>query len=304
MPDARRLDLALIAQNPGLSRRKARDVIEKGQVSVDGALATEAGHPVPPRARIEWNPNRKAQPRVRSSLPILYRDDDLVVIDKPAGLLSVPTAPEAQDEDTALARVEDFVLHLTPRRPFVGAVHRLDRDTSGALAFALRPQSRQALRSLFREHRVERRYAALVAGEPPGPQGLVDLPIHDLYQSGKRRVAGPDEPSRPALTRWRVVERFRGAALLEVTLETGRQHQIRLHLSHIGLPVLGDPVYGQQLRRLPLRLPRQMLHAKLLAFVQPLSGHKVRVESPLPTDFLRVLTVLRRHAGRRPGASA
>ncbi len=304
MTDTRRLDLALIALHPGLSRRKARDVIEKGQVSVQGAVVTEAGHPVPPRAKIEWDPNRKAQPRVRSSLPILYRDDDLVIVDKPAGLLSVPTAPEAQGEDTALARVEDFVRHLTPRRPYVGAVHRLDRDTSGALAFALTPQARQALRSLFREHRVDRRYAALVAGEPPGPEGIVDLPIHDLYQGGKRRIAGADQPSRPALTRWRVVERFRGAALLEVRLETGRQHQIRLHLSHIGLPVLGDPVYGQEVRRLPLRLPRQMLHARLLAFVQPLSGRQVRVESPLPADFARVLAVLRRHATRRPGALA
>lgn len=302
--DARRLDLALIALHPGLSRRKARDVIEKGQVAVEGAVVTSAGHPVPPQARIEWNPNRKAQPLVRSSLPILYRDQDLVVVDKPGGLLSVPTSPEAHEEDTALARVEDFVRHLTPRRPYVGAVHRLDRDTSGALAFALTPQARQALRALFREHRIERRYAALVSGDPPGPEGEVDLPIHDLYQGGKRRLAAPGEPSRPALTRWRVVERFRGAALLEVTLATGRQHQIRLHLSHLGLPILGDPVYGQQVRQLPLRLPRQMLHARLLAFTQPLSGQRLRVESRLPADFARALTVLRRHASRQPGVLA
>ncbi len=302
--DTRRLDLALITLHPGLSRRRARSVIEKGQVKLEGTVVTEAGQLITPGDRIEWDPNRKAEPRVRSSLPVLYRDQDLVVIDKPAGLLSVPTAPEALDEDTALRRVQELARHLTPRRPFVGAVHRLDRDTSGALAFALTSQVRQALRALFREHRVERRYAALVSGEPSGAAGEVDLPIHDRYQAGKRRIAGPDEPSKPALTRWRVVERFRGAALLEVTLATGRQHQIRLHLSHIGLPILGDPVYGQEVRRLPLRLPRQMLHARLLAFTQPLTGRPLRVESPLPGDFMRVLAVLRRHARRRPGALA
>jgi 23S rRNA pseudouridine1911/1915/1917 synthase len=289
-----RLDLRLIALHPELSRRRARDVIEKGQVSVDGAMVREPGHAVESAARVVWDPHRKALPRARLSLELLHADEALLIVDKPPGLLTVQSAPGAAHEDTALARVQEYARRLTPRHPYVGVVHRIDRDTSGALAFALSEAARQALRRLFREHRIERRYAALVAGSPRGERGAVDLPIHDVYQGGRRRVARPGEPSRPALTRWTVAERFRGAALLSLELETGRQHQIRVHLAHIGLPVLGDPVYGRREARPPVAVPRQMLHAQRLAFVHPLSGARVQAEAPLPPDFLRVLKELRR----------
>lgn len=268
-------------------------MIEKGQVSVGGVTVREPGLAVEAGALVDWNPHRKALPRARLSLDLLHRDERLLIVDKPAGLLTVPSAPAAQDEDTALARVQDYVRRLTPRHPYVGVVHRIDRETSGALAFALSEAARQALRRLFREHRIERRYAALVAGRPRGEGGVVDLPIHDAYQGGRRRLARPGEPSRPALTRWAVLERFRGAALLEVDLGTGRQHQIRLHLAHIGLPILGDPVYGRG-EAGPAPAPRQMLHARRLAFVDPLSGERVAAEAPLPRDFEKVLAVLRR----------
>jgi 23S rRNA pseudouridine1911/1915/1917 synthase len=290
-----RLDLALIRQHPGLSRRKARQVIEKGQVTVDGKVALLPGEEVTDRAPIRWDPNRKAQPRARLALPLLHRDLSTIVVDKPAGLLAVP-APAEPEADTALARVREYVRHLTPRRPYVGVVHRLDRDTSGALAFALNPAMRESLRTLFREHRIERRYLALVVGSPRQDRGVVDAPIHDLYVGGRRRVAGSGEPSRPALTRFVVVERFEGAALLEVDLETGRQHQIRIHLAHVGLPVLGDPVYGQAGRRSSVVAPRQMLHARRLAFIHPETSQRIEVESPLPEDFRRALKELRRRS--------
>lgn len=292
-----RLDLALIRLRPGLSRRKARDVIEKGQVSVDGETVLEPGRLVVATAQIGWDPHRKAQSRARLALPLLYRDESILIIDKPAGLLTVPSSPEAGSEDTALARVEAYVRHLTPRHPYVGVVHRIDRDTSGAVAFALSPAARQALRTLFREHRIERRYAALAEGEPRGDRGVVDLPIRDAYAGGKRGVARGGEPSLPALTRWSVVERFPDGALLDVELQTGRQHQIRVHLAHIGLPILGDPVYrpGGE-RRAPAAAARQMLHARHLAFIHPLTGLPVRVESPLPEDFRKALGALRRGA--------
>jgi 23S rRNA pseudouridine1911/1915/1917 synthase len=298
-----RLDVALIALHPGLSRRKAREVIEKGQVTVDGAIVQEPGRLVGPAVPVAWDPNRPARTRARISLPVLYRDDSLLVIDKPAGLLAVPTSPEAEHEDTAVARVHAFATHLSPRHPYVGVVHRLDRDTSGALAFALTPPARGALRTLFREHRMERRYAALVDGDPRQDEGVIDLPISDAYE-GKRRVAREGEPSRPARTRWRVVERFAGGALLEVELETGRQHQIRLHLAHIGLPVVGDTVYGQDLRLPRLPAPRQMLHARVLAFLHPLTGVEVRCESPLPADFKAALRQLRHRKASRRAAPA
>jgi 23S rRNA pseudouridine1911/1915/1917 synthase len=269
---------------------------------VDGATVREPGRAVAAGARVEWNKHRKALPRARLSLGLLHRDERLLIVDKPPGLLSVPSPAAPPGQDSALARVREYVRHLTPRHPYVGVVHRIDRDTSGALAFALSEAARQALRRLFREHRIERRYAALVAGSPRGERGEVDLPIHDQYQGGRRRVARPGEPSRPALTRWSVLERFRGAALLAVDLETGRQHQIRVHLAHIGLPILGDPVYGARASRPgPAAPARQMLHAQRLAFVDPLSGASVRAEAPLPPDFEQVLAELRRQRARDRG---
>jgi 23S rRNA pseudouridine1911/1915/1917 synthase len=300
-----RLDVALIRLHPGMSRRKARDIIEKGQVSVDGVTVYDSGRAVSQGAALVWDPNKKSRRRARIALPILHQDDAVLVVDKPAGLLAVPTSPEAKDEDTALSRVQDYVRHLNPRHPYVGVVHRIDRDTSGALAFALSPAARPALRALFREHRIERRYAALVQGDPRAESGSVDLPIHDAYQGGRRRVARPGEASRPALTRWTVVERFAGAALVEVELQTGRQHQIRVHLAHVGLPILGDHVYGRgRAGPGPMAVPRQMLHARLLAFAHPLSGEPVRAESPLPPDFRAALAALRRASGTLRGGGA
>jgi 23S rRNA pseudouridine1911/1915/1917 synthase len=292
-----RLDVALIRAHPELSRRKARGVIEKGQVTVDGATCLDAGRAVVGTERIEWDANRPARRRARSSLPLLHEDAHLLVVDKPAGLLSVPSSPEAADEDTALARVRDYVRHLRPRRPFVGLVHRLDRDTSGALVFALDPETREGLRALFRHHHIERRYLALVAGAPRGERGEVDLALRDEYDGARRGVARPGEPARPARTRWQLVERFPGAALLEVELETGRQHQIRVHLAHVGMPVLGDGVYGKEVRA-PVAVRRQMLHAQRLGFTHPATGHPLRVESPLPPDFARALATLRAKARR------
>ena len=296
--------MALIRAHPGMSRRKAQDVIEKGQVTVDGTTVLDKGRDVPDSATLVWDPNKPARRRARISLPVLYEDETILIVDKPAGLLAVPTSPDAEGEDTTLARVQDYVRHLTPRHPYVGVVHRIDRDTSGALAFALSAAARPPLRELFREHRIERRYAALVRGDPRGERGRVDAPIHDAYEAGRRRVARPGEPSRPALTLWTVVERFVGAALLDVELRTGRQHQIRVHLAHAGIPILGDPVYGRARGAPaggPLEAPRQMLHARLLAFTHPLLGRAVRAESPPPADFQAVVESLRRLAAGRGG---
>ena len=301
-----RLDVALIRRHPELSRRRARDVIRKGQVSVDGETALEAGREVAEGAAIRWDPNKKALPRARLSLPLLYGDDALLVVDKPAGLLTVPSHVGAEDEDTALARVQDYVRHLTPRRPYVGVVHRIDRDTSGAVAFALSPTARQELRALFREHRIERRYSALVEADPQEDRGLVDLPIRTLYQGGRRAIARKEEDSLTALTRWSVVERFRGACLIDVELETGRQHQIRIHLAHVGMPIPGDAVYGRAASRRPVvTVGRQMLHARLLGFRHPGTGAHMVVESPLPEDFRGALAALRaRRGAKRSGPRA
>ena len=287
-----RLDLALIRLHEGLSRRKAREVIEKGQVLLEGKVETSPGLDVAVGARIVWDENRKAVRHTRSSLPLLYADDHIVVVDKPSGLLSVPTTPGEPEEDTACSRMIAYARHRHPRAPFVGIVHRIDRGTSGALAFALNAEAREGLRTLFRAHHIERRYLALVSGEPRSEAGKIDEPIHDTYAGGKRRLAAPGEPSHPALTFYKVVERFAGAALLEVTLGTGRQHQIRVHLASIGLPLLGDRVYGGE-----EGWGRPLLHAQLLAFVHPVSKETVRALSPIPADFKGAMSALRSRRG-------
>ena len=299
-----RLDLLLIRHHPGMSRRKARDVIEKGQVSVGGRAVREPGLEVDEGATIAYDPNRKALPRVRCTLPILHEDEHLLVVDKPAGLLTVPSGPGEHDEDTALRRVQDYAHRLKPRVGYAERVHRLDRDTSGAIAFALSREARAGLIETFRHHRIERRYLAIVEGDPAGESGTVDAPLRGAWVSGRRGVAKPGEEWQPARTHWRVREKLPGAALLEVQLETGRQHQIRVHLAHVGLPILGDPVYGRVPRGRPLAR-RPMLHAYRLAFAHPVTGARVAVESAPPEDFQKALAALRRatphptrHGGR------
>jgi len=292
-----RLDLLLIRRHPALSRRKARDVIEKGQVSVGDELVREAGRDVPESASVVFDPNRKALPRARLSLPVLHQDEHVLVIDKPAGLLSVPAAPGAGEEDTALGRVQDYAQRRQPHGGYAERVHRLDRDTSGALAFALSREARAGLIRTFRDHRIERRYLAIVVGQPRTESGTIDAPVREAWVSGRRGVAAPGEAAQPARTHWRLRERLAGASLLELTLETGRQHQVRVHLAHLGLPILGDPVYGRRARGRPLA-GRPMLHAAHLAFAHPVTGAKVAVDSPLPADFARVLAKLRSQTPR------
>lgn len=299
-----RLDVALIARHAGMSRRKAREVIEKGQVEVDGRMLREPGVLVSPEAKVVWDENRPALHRVRPRIPLLYEDDAFLVVDKPAGLLSVPSGPGAEGEDTALARVRDYVARAHPRHPFVGVVHRIDRDTSGALLFAKTAEARRALIALFARHALERRYLALVMGQPPAASGTVDAPIRDLYAGGRRAVARMDEASRPARTRWKVVERFPRGALLDVELETGRQHQVRIHLAHAGLPIVGDTVYGAESGAYaPVGTKRQMLHAKSLAFTDPLTGRAIRAESPVPEDFAAAMRRLRSPHPRTGGGA-
>jgi len=290
---ALRLDLLLIRHHPEMSRRKARDAIEKGQVSVDGVSVREPGREVPEGLAVVYDPNRRAMSRARCTLPILHEDEHVIVVDKPAGLLTVPSAPGVHDEDTALRRVQDYAHRLKPRGGYAERVHRLDRDTSGAIAFALSREARAGLIETFRHHRVDRRYLAIVEGEPEAESGTVDAPLREAWVSGRRGVAKAGEEQREARTHWRVRERLAGAALLEVRLETGRQHQIRVHLAHVGLPIVGDPVYGKPMRGRPITR-RPMLHAFRLAFAHPVTDGRVAAESPPPQDFQKVLAALRR----------
>lgn len=289
-----RLDQAA-ALKFGLSRRAAREAVRAGRVDVDGAAVDEPGRDVPEGARLDFAPDRPQRRRVKSRLTVLYEDGDVLVVDKPAGLLTVPT--EAREKDTLWSRALQYLQHRFGGRPYAGIVHRLDKDTSGALVFARNRAALHALQDRFRTHAIDREYVALVEGTP-AESGAFDADL--VREPGLRRsVARPGEAGKRAVTRYRTLERFPGAALVSVRPETGRTHQIRVHFSAAGHPLLGDRVYGN---RDPgaASAPRQMLHARRLGFPHPRTGEPLLAEAPVPEDFEKVLAALRAQK-KRPG---
>ena len=282
----RRLDQALRDVRPDLSWTRIRTAIERGQVAVDGAIERDPALPVIASSAVDFDPARRPQPHARLALPRLYEDDEILVIDKPAGLLSVPTSGEAKHtEDTVLLRVQQYAHHLRGRRGYAGVLHRLDRETSGALAVALTRDAHRRGRELFSTHQFERWYLAIVHGIPSRSRGTIEGHISNAYVSGRRRVVHDESAGRHAITHYRVIEKYRDAALLELRLETGRQHQIRLHLQRIGHPLIGEPVYTDAAPR--LGAPRQMLHAWRLQFPHPVRQTIVSVEAPVPADMAK-----------------
>jgi 23S rRNA pseudouridine1911/1915/1917 synthase len=287
-----RLDQRLRELRPDLSWARIRTAIARGQVSVDHVVEREAGAEIAPSSTVEFDPSRRALPYARLDLPRLHEDEDVLVIDKPAGLLTVPTDPEAKEtEDTVLRRAQEYARHLHGRRGYAGVLHRLDRDTSGALAIALSREAHRRGRALFGSHDFERWYLAVVRGVPAREAGTIDAAISNVYASGRRRVVRHDNEGRYAITHYRVRERYRGAALLELQLETGRQHQIRLHLQELGHPLIGERVYTDEAS--PVRAKRQMLHAWRLGFPHPLRDVMVAVEAPMPDDMARLCSTLK-----------
>lgn len=270
-----------------------RAAIERGQVTVNGAVERDPGAEVLSTATVVFDVNRPAQRPARSRFTRLYEDDHILVIDKPAGLLTIPADwDDGSDEDTVLARVREYMERRRGGGGYVGTLHRLDRDTSGALALALSREAHEAGRALFGQHAFERQYQALVDGVPTPDVGTIDLPIADDYVAGRRRLATGSEPSMTAVTHYVVRHAYgTAAALVELTLDTGRQHQIRLHMAHRGHPVLGDRVYGTP--DSAAAAPRQMLHAFTLSFPHPLTGSRIHVSAPLPDDFARMRERLR-----------
>lgn len=296
-----RLDKRLKAEYPSLSWRQVREAIEKGQVTVDGRGLRDPGLDVYDKSTVDLNLNRPAQSRARASFDILHEDDDIIVLNKPAGLLSIPSSPEAgSSEDTVLRRVREYLQFKRGHKTYVGMLHRLDRDTSGSLAVALSKDAHAAGRELFKAHRFERHYLALVQGIPDPPRGTIHARISSGYRDGRRKLVGEDKSGLDATTDYKVRERLKHAALLELRLHTGRQHQIRLHLEKLGHPLIGERVYSGEPGARPKTQdpgPRQvasrnMLHAWTLAFPHPITGKLISVEAPLPNDFLGVMKKL------------
>jgi 23S rRNA pseudouridine1911/1915/1917 synthase len=295
-----RLD-KLVAETFGLSRRAAQEAVRNGRIDLAGERCDEPGREVEPDARLEFFPNRPKARKVQGRLRVLFEDRHLIIVDKPAGLLTLPT-PEGE-YDTLRDRVVRYLTLRYGGRPYVGIVHRLDKNTSGALALARSPAVLRALQDVFKAHDVERQYLAVVEGSVRRESGTIDLALVTDRGDLRRGVAREPGEGRSAVTHYRVVERFGPVAtLVACWLETGRTHQIRIHMAELGHPVVGDPVYRPRSQpKTKAHFHRQALHAQTLGFTHPLTGDAVQVEAPLPADLAELTIDLRNRYGI-PGA--
>jgi 23S rRNA pseudouridine1911/1915/1917 synthase len=282
-----RLDRALAARAEVGTRSLAERLIAEGVVTVDGASRPkshrlEAGSIVV--AEIPEQTVLSAEP---ISVGVVFEDEHLVVVDKPAGIAMHPGAGTTAGTLASQLVTLGAVGGHDPSRP--GIVHRLDRDTSGLLVVARSDEAFAALQQAIRERRVERRYLALVRGRPRSRTGRIDAPIGRDRRDPTRRSLDTEEP-REAVTWFEVVEPLAEHTLLDVRLETGRTHQIRVHLAAVDLPVSGDPTYGA---KSDLGLERQFLHAHRLCFPHPATGDEIALASPLPDDLTAALELAR-----------
>lgn len=293
VPMSIRLD-KLVAERFGLSRRAAQDAVRNGRIDVAGDRCDEPGREIEPATAIEFFPNRPKARTVASRLSVLHQDRHVLIVDKPAGLLTLPT--QAHERETLVDRAARYLsIRHGKSRPYVGVIHRLDKMTSGALALARSPEAGRAFQALFAAHDIERQYLAVVEGEVARTAGTLDMALVADRGDLRRGVARSPGEGRPAITHFRVVERFGTVAtLVACWLETGRTHQIRIHLAEIGHPVVGEPVYRpRQQPRTKAHFPRQALHAQTLGFLHPLDGHRVHVEAPVPADLSGLINDLR-----------
>ena len=298
-----RLDRFLVSQLPDLSRSRIQSLMEEGRILVDG-VALKASHhiasgetigveiPPAPAATVEAEP---------IPLEILYEDEDVAAVNKPAGMIVHPGAGAG-----AGTLVAALLNHFGgsgglstiggPLRP--GIVHRLDKDTSGAILIARTDESHRKLVEDFRERRIEKTYVALLRGSMKGDSGTVELAVaRDLRR--RSRMTARRREGREARTDWRVLFRMKGYTLIEAGLHTGRTHQIRVHFSALGCPVVGDTLYGapRQERVGSALLPplnRNFLHAARIAFTHPRTGRRIDIRAPMPTELVEYIATLGR----------
>jgi 23S rRNA pseudouridine1911/1915/1917 synthase len=301
-----RLDAYIAGQVADCTRSYAAQLIRQGHVLVDGAAAKPSHRiktseriaiDMPPPEPVELVPESMA-------LDILFEDRHLIVINKPPGLVVHPAAGHPS------GTLVNGIVHHCPDLEGIGGemrpgiVHRLDKDTSGVIVVAKSARVLADLSAQFKSRRVAKQYLALVHGVPDRGRGTIDLPV-GRHPTDRKKMSTSSPRGRTALTLWRVKEKFRGAALLEIDLKTGRTHQIRVHCQSMGHPLLGEKVYGsRKMGAHPTKgdavfdkalqgIPRQMLHAFRLSLAHPVSGDALQFQAPVPPDMDAVITALR-----------
>jgi len=290
-----RLDRWLSERLTELSRARLQELIRGGLVRVDGSIL-KAAHRLRGGERVEIE---MPPPAVETLAPepvplaIVYEDDDVLVVDKPAGMVVHPGAGRSGGTLAAaiLAHAPATAGVGGPRRP--GIVHRLDKDTSGLLVVAKTARAYDDLVAQLAARTVSRRYLAVVHGRVRANESVIDAPIGRHPRDRVKMAVLPAGRGKRAITRYRVLERFAHFTLLEVRLETGRTHQIRVHLASLGHPVVGDDVYGKPRTRAPVELDGYALHAAGLAFVHPAFRKAIECTAPIPERIERLLLHLR-----------
>lgn len=298
---AGRLDRALSEAIPSLSRARIQALLDTDALLIDGAPFRDGGSrkqagrsfsltvpaPLPDKAQAQ-----------DIALNIIHEDEHLIVVDKPAGLVVHPSAGHA-DGTLVNALLHHCKGQLSGiggvERP--GIVHRIDRDTSGLLVVAKTDKAHEGLARLFAAHDIERRYLAIVAGTPAPPAGRIATHIGRSTSDRKKMAVLPDGRGKHAVTHFRMIEPLRNSALVECRLETGRTHQVRVHMAHIGHPLIGDPAYNNRRKAFKFgpnqsHFERQALHAASLGFIHPVTGEKLGFESRLPDDIQQLLMSL------------
>lgn len=287
-----RLDQFVAVRTGELSRTTVRRIIELGGVHVGGRRVRRCSQSMQAGEKIEVHlDGLTLEPFVLSEAHILYRDKYLLAVDKPAGVETQPTL--ARYQGTLYAALLDY-LHDPFRphqRPPLGMVQRLDRETSGVMVFSIHPGAHRGLTTLFAGREVRKCYLAIVAGRLPAPAG--EFRSHLARGRDGNRVRSVSHGGREAITRYRVLEEFADASLVEVEILTGRSHQIRVHFAEAVHPLLGDRTYGGSGAWQGRALSRQMLHARALTFTHPVSGKLLEVQAPIPDDMTLLLDELR-----------
>ncbi|MCD4688643.1 MAG: RluA family pseudouridine synthase [Desulfuromonadaceae bacterium] len=302
MPE--RLDRFLAEALPELSRSQLKRLIDEGQVTLNNA-AVKASTKLKGGEEIAITlPEAVPTETLSQDIPltVLYEDSQLIVIDKPAGMVVHPAPGHSQGTlvNALLYHCQDLSGIGGELRP--GIVHRLDKDTSGVMVATKTDEAHQHLAQQFKDHSINRRYVALVHGLLPSTKGTVDKPI-GRHPTQRKKMSTGSRNGRQAVTHWKVLQAFEEdrLSLVELRLETGRTHQIRVHLADMLHPVLADPVYGgnriktlkdPELRRLATKLGRQALHARLLGFIHPVSGEYLDSSSAVPADMQSIIDYL------------